>query len=63
MTSAPTNSSAKGLWAALTPSSKKKATSALNTKNLPGSVKREIWKDLGLNVAEIYQVIYKIKQI
>ena len=42
MTSAPTNSSAKGLWAALAPSSKKKATSALNTKNLPGSVKRDI---------------------
>ena len=51
MTSTSTNSSAKELWAALTPNSKKKATSALKEKNLPGTVKSDIRKDFGLNLS------------
>ena len=48
ITSASTNSSAKEPWAALTLSSKKKATSALKKKNLPVSLKPHIWTDYGL---------------
>ena len=51
MTSTPTNSSAKELWAALTSNSKKKATSALKEKNIPGSVKSDIRKDFGVNLS------------
>ena len=41
MTSTPTISSTKELWAALTPNSKKEATSASKEENLPGSVKSD----------------------
>ena len=51
MTSTPTNSSTKELWAALTPNSKKEATSALKEENLPGSVKSDRRKDFGLNLS------------
>ena len=51
MTSTSTNSSAKELLAALTPNSKKKTTSALKEKNLPGTVKSDIRKDFGLNLS------------
>ena len=51
MISTPRNSSAKELWVALTPNSKKKATLILKEKNLPGSVKSDVRKDFGLNLS------------
>ena len=51
MISAPTNSPPEKLSAALTPCSKKKSTSALKEKNLPESVKPDIWKDFGIKLS------------
>ena len=51
MTSTPSNSSAKELWVALTPNSKKKSTLVLKEESLPGSVKSDVRKDFGLNLS------------
>ena len=51
MASTPTNSSAKELWAALTPNSQKKARSVLKEKNQLATVKSDIRKYFGLNLS------------
>ena len=63
MTCTPTNLSTKKLWTALTPNSKKKATSALKEKDLPGSVKSDIRKGFGLNISRDVPTHWQIKQI